>query len=294
MKNKTLKTLCLMFFISIQICFAQKVQQPKTVKNKTIAEPKTNSSDSQFYIGFNAGYNLPAGANVNYNYKSENPSPTLYRQRVFHLSYGKGTNIGLNMGYNLNKNFGLELGINYLMGETKDESSSFDGTYFNSTFTTKMLQFRPTVFIDAGYEKINPYAKFGLVVSTGNIIEKYESNDLTDKRNYALKFFGGIGTGFTSSAGVSYKINNKINLFGELNYIKLTYSPKNRTVIENTKNGIDLLPSLKTIEIETEFVESIITTVGAPTANVNEPKKEIAIFKGMSSIGLNIGLQYNF
>ena len=94
--------------------------------------------------------------------------------------------------------------------------------------------------------------------------------------------------------GISYKINDKINLFGELNYIKLTYSPKNSTLIESSENGIDLLPSLKTIDIESEYVESITTTVGAPPANVNEPKKDIAVFKGMSSIGLNIGLQYNF
>ena len=294
MKNKILKTLCLMFFISIQICFAQKVQQPKTVKNKTIAEPKTNSSDSQFYIGFNAGYNFPAGANTNGNYRSENTSATTSKARTFYVSYGKGTNFGLNMGYNLNKHFGFELGVNYLIGEINDESKEYDGKYFNTILNTKMLQFKPTVFIAAGYEKINPYAKFGLVLSTGNITEKYDSYDLTDKSIYAVKFFGGIGIGFTSSAGISYKINDKLNLFGELNYIKLTYSPKNSTVIESSKNGIDLLPSYKTSEIETEYVESITTVVGAPAANVNEFKKEIAVFKGMSSIGLNIGLQYNF
>ena len=206
MKYRKLKLLrivflCALILVSIDT-FSQKASNQIKSNTKTQkAESNQPENNSKFYIGFNAGYNFPAGANTNGNYRYGNTSATTSIARTLYVSYGKGTNVGLNMGYNLNKHFGFELGVNYLVGEINDESKDYDGKYFNTKLNTKMIQFKPTVFIAAGYEKINPYAKFGLVLSTGNITEKYDSYDLTDKSIYAVKFFGGIGIGFTSSAG---------------------------------------------------------------------------------------------
>ena len=134
-------------------------------------------SDKGFYISLNSGYNFGMGnpdyyqsavlGIINYN----EISPTTNTRELVAANLGKGLNIGADFGYLINKNLGFELGINYLFGgKITANQISFNGNYGNSEVSAKMIQFKPTLVFRAGFDKINPYAKVGMVIGSGKII----------------------------------------------------------------------------------------------------------------------------
>lgn len=261
---------------------------------------ETNAqTDKGFYVSANIGYNKgTASANLLHamylgSVNTTETSPTTSQSKVVSLTIGDGSNFGANFGYMFNKNLGLELGANYLLGSTTNGSwTSYTGNNSNSETSAKMLQIKPTIVFRAGYEKINPYAKIGMVIGSGKITNNQNRTSGVDVFRETLELSGGTPIGFNGNLGVLYKLNNKISLFGELNLTSLEYAPKKGITTVSTKNGIDQLPLMTVREKEGEFVDSI-TETGLPD-NPNEPNKVIKIPFSLNNFGLNIGLQYQF
>lgn len=256
-------------------------------------------SDKGFYASINSGYNLGTG-NVDY-YQAmivgmvnfNETSATMSTTEMIKANLGKGLNAGVNFGYMFNKNIGFELGGNYLFGgKIKASTKSYTGDYSNSEISTKMIQIKPTLVFRSGYDKLNPYAKVGLVIGTGKITNYRDQKSGIDFSTQTLELDGGIPVGFHASIGTLYKLNEKLSLFGELNLVSLHYAPKKGHITEATENGVDQLPTMTVEQKEIEFIETF-TDTGAPS-NPNEPSKNPLIDFSFSSFGLNIGLQYKF
>ncbi|MEO8235803.1 MAG: outer membrane beta-barrel protein [Flavobacterium sp.] len=251
------------------------------------------------YVSISTGYNMGTG-NANYYQSavlgminSTETSATTSQSEFIKTNLGKGVNAGANFGYMFNKNIGLELGANYLIGgKTKSAQTHSNGDYTKSEVSAKMFQIKPTLVFRGGYDKINPYAKVGLVIGSGKISNTQNEKDGIDIYSRTLELNGGTPIGFHASLGTLYKLNEKISLFGELNLVSLEYAPKKGIYIQYTKNGVDQLPTMTTREKEVEFVDSY-TDTGSPS-NPNEPNKSFQIPLSFSSFGLNFGVQYHF
>jgi outer membrane protein W len=256
-------------------------------------------SDKGFYASVNSGYNLGTG-NVNYYqamllglYNSNEITATTNTTELVKSNLGKGFNIGANFGYMFTKNIGFELGANYLVGaKIKSAQTSYTGDYANSEVSAKMIQIKPTLVFRAGYDKINPYAKVGMVIGSGKIINTQNDKNGVDFSTKILELDGGTPIGFHGSIGTLYKLNSKLALFGELNLVSLEYAPKKGQITTATKNGVDQLPTKAVEDKEIEFIDSFVST-GAPS-NPNEPSKTPKLPFSFSSMGLNIGIQYQF
>jgi opacity protein-like surface antigen len=253
-------------------------------------------SAQKLYFTINGGYALEsnktniAGEYLFYNLTAT--SATYERTEIISFSLGKGVNFGGAVGYMFHKNIGAELGVNYLIGaETTGKGTSYTGDFFSRGYKAKMLLFKPSLVISAGFEKINPYAKFGLLMSTGSITRQSDSKNGANTSEQTSKIDGGIGIGFTASAGISYGITPKIAIIGELNYNGLTYSPKKEQLTASKRNGVDILNTLTTSQKETEFTDTFIDD-GTPS-DPNKPSKNYFQNLPLSSLGFNIGLRYN-
>jgi Outer membrane protein beta-barrel domain len=251
----------------------------------------------KLYFTVNGGYALESnktnlvGEYILYNLNTT--SATNENSEIFSFSLGKGVNFGGAIGYMFHKNIGAELGVNYLIGaETTGKGTSYTGDFFNRSYKAKMLQFKPSLLISAGFEKINPYVKFGLLISTGNVVNESDSKSGANTLERTTKLDGGIGIGFTASAGISYGIAPKIAIIGELNYNGLTYSPKKGQVTASKRNGVDDLATLTTRDKETEFSDTFIYDSRTPL-DPNKPSKSYFQNLPLSSLGFNIGLRYN-
>jgi hypothetical protein len=248
------------------------------------------------YACLNLGYGL-GKSTMNLEawsfYNSTTTTSTQTDEQIV-VSLGKGLNFGGTIGNMFNENVGAELGINYLLGgkaKAKDEYP--DGTT-EYKFYARMLRFIPAIVIAAGSDGINPYAKFGVVISTGSAKYEWEDNDNGDLMIAKWKYSGGIALGFMGAVGALYPLNDNMSLFVEINTINQSYAPKKGELKEATVNGVDQLPDLTTSQKEVEFVKETTYDFegGAPPSS--EPTEQLKQKLPLGSVGINFGIELRF
>jgi opacity protein-like surface antigen len=263
------------------------------------------------YVKLNVGYGMPASSqNIEgfNNYTSSYSGGDYWDETVerVNFSLGQGINIGGNIGYMFNSNFGLDLGLSYLMGGKTEASGSelYDSWYYYTSETKRsvsstMFRFSPSFILVADMLKINPYARFGVVVGKGKInIEMtedyYEDYDgiyeYTEKRK--LELSEGMSVGLSAGIGALYNVAGNISVFGELSMISMTYAPEKGKLVEFTRNGEDYLMELSRYEKEIIFLDKIDGYDSEPQGD--EPQKQLKTNMPFGSFGLNLGIRIGF
>jgi opacity protein-like surface antigen len=248
------------------------------------------------YAKINAGYGLNMSSqNIDYfhfiNYTIDTVSST---QEQVKTSLGKGFVCEGAVGYMFNKNIGAEISVSYLLGAKTKTKQTLYGTIRNNSLAANMLSINPSILIACGFEKINPYAKLGLIVGYGKIIyeDDYTSagGSLVSEK---MELSGGIALGLKAGAGVTYNLSEKLSLFGEINMVNLSYSPTKGKLKKSSIDGTDRLPDMKTSEKEVDFVESYTSDTNTPYTN-DVPRKELIETYPFGSAGINVGIQFKF
>jgi len=220
-------------------------------------------------------------------------------------SLGTGLNVNLGLGYMFSKYLGVDLGFNEFIGfGVKTKYNLTQGAYsqqFDDKYSCKMFQIIPALFITPGFEKINPYGRFGLIIGVINQTNYSYTNtrsDIPDLKavnstveNYKDKDSGGIALGFSTAVGADYKLNDKLTLYAEINMNGVNYSPKKGKVVEWTKDGVDQIPLLQTKDLEWEYVKTLDKEVNIPDSSPDQYLKESAI---LTNVGIGIGLKFRF
>lgn len=203
-------------------------------------------------------------------------------------SFGKGTNVGINIGYMFNRNVGVELGADYLLGGKNNFKIKEEDDISETSVHAKMIQLRPTMRIAAGKDKINPYAKVGLVIGVGGSIDsELEITDGTDKTSVILVKDQGIAFGFTGAGGVDFSINEKMSIFSEISFTGLSFNPKKGKITKAEFNGEDQLPNIDVRQKEYDYVKSADISAGDADTPQQLPKTS----QNFNSMGINIGLK---
>jgi opacity protein-like surface antigen len=257
------------------------------------------SSAQGFYANLNLGYgfgmssqNLPDF----YNYKSSNSATGSFKMEYeqVDVSFGKGINLGGSLGYMFNKNIGAELGLSYLIGGKSKASDSYaSGSSNEAILSAKMFRFNPSLLISSGLDKINPYAKMGIVIGSGTITYEYNEIDIVNQDIYDEKweYNGGVAIGLSSAIGVMFSLSDNISFFSEVNMINLSYAPQKGELVEANFNGVSELPFLTTSEKEIEFVKNYTSIDG--TGSSSQPDKQLSQKMPFGSVGLNFGIKFN-
>lgn len=269
----------------------------------------------ELYMKANVGYNFPIASVINSdmsgNYLTYNTTLTqnsssnsfTINYDASRLSLGKGLPINLSIGHLINKNIGIELGCFYLFGiktEFTKTTNYTNGAKRIETFKFKgnMVGITPSMVIESGYEKINPYSRFGFLLAfptftteyTKEFINSSNADPSFENQDEIWKYYKGISLGFNSSFGVSFKLTDKINIFSELNIVVLSYAPKKGKQMKNILNSVDRMPLESTFEKE-EIYENNLTINESDQVNQNEPYKRSRFNVPFSSFGSNIGIK---
>lgn len=243
------------------------------------------------YVNINAGYGLGMGSFSSSN-RTQTTTSTTYEN--VKISFGKGLDLGASFGYMFNKNIGAELGLSYLIGsKTTITDKSTNGTT-EDNYSAKMFRINPSLIIAAGFDKINPYAKLGLIVGSGSLM--IETNDIStngDKDLSETKFNGGFAIGLNAGVGVLYSLSEKMSLFGEINMVSLSYAPTKSEMTKGTFNGVDYLSQLDVRDKQTEYTDSYTRNNSTPI-DVTKPSQDTKQNMPFGSVGLKIGLRINF
>lgn len=250
-------------------------------------------SAQRSYANINIGYAFQSSAQniAGFNNFSSNGGNSLRHYEQINLSLGKGAQLGGALGYMFNPHIGMELGLNYLRGTQIDATRSNNNGYTNYHFWANQFRFNPTLVLATGMEKINPYAKFGLVLGIGSVhqtINDYEGNDI---ENIEIKSNGGTAVGFNSAIGALFNLKENVNLFAEISLMNLSYAPSKSLLTKDEVNGVDRLPFMTTSQKEGEYVDSY--TIDPNNQRPNSiPSLSLKTKMPFSSIGFNFGLQF--
>jgi hypothetical protein len=269
-----------------------------TVLAALITTMLSTGSYGQLFTNLNIGYglgkstsNLPFWGFHNYTQNSV----TSYTEEQIFLSLGKGLNFGATIGNMFNEHVGAELGFNYLMGgKSKASDEYMNGAKTDYVLMARMGRVIPAVVIAAGGEKIDPYAKFGVVISLGSV--KYEIED-NNNGNVSIDkwcYSGCVALGFMGAVGAKFPLSNNMRLFAEINTINLSYAPKKGELKESTVNGEDRLPDLSTREKEIEFVDQITYDYEGGNQSDSDPTQILKQKFPLGSVGINLGLEIWF
>ncbi|MGB1204580.1 MAG: outer membrane beta-barrel protein [Chitinophagales bacterium] len=239
-------------------------------------------------------------------------------------TFGGGLNGRLGIGYMFNKHVGLELAFVYVAGSTvTTDNNSLGEEYDNSEAYTNRYSALPALVIDAGLEKISPYARFGLTLPLGGGTHgNRESNapwmvsdvipllyDSASSFIAVSEAHGQFGIGFNSAFGVNYNISSKIAIFGEVFYEALrikrgTYEVSEATLTMIDGSTEDVLPLLSLggayayteyfDEIDDEKLAAHQEAAGAEYGTKDYPAWDWVQDSNFASFGFNLGVKFSF
>ena len=89
-----------------------------------------------------------------------------------------------------------------------------------------------------------------------------------------------------------YKLNETLSLFGELSIQNLNYAPTNGEVTVYTKNGVDKLSSLTTLQKEIEYLDDYTLDSASPLTSTQVQKQKKVNYP-FSSFNINLGIRYS-
>lgn len=155
-----------------------------------------------------------------------------------------------------------------------------------------MFQVIPSFVLNAGMETFDPYARFGLVIGAiSRVYVKEQEKDNSNTWDYEGIYKGGLPLGFSAALGVNYTLNDRFNVFAELNCNGINYSPKKYELTLYELNGEDLLDDLTTSQKEIEFVREYDALDPVPSSSPEKRLKESFPF---SNVELNLGVELRF
>ena len=251
------------------------------------------------------------------NYGSENQSTT----QLF-TSLGGGLNGHLGIGYMFSPNFGIDIAGLYLLGSRVLVDEKTNGSqYDRSESYTRQLRVIPSLVVDAGLEKISPYARLGLVVPVaGASYGERESNApefvstiipaiRPDATGFEAKSVakGALSIGIKTSLGINYNLNESLAIYGELAHTNLRIKRASYEVekaelsypSQDNEDVISLLSlggayayteyqnELSTSELEKAMGEDNYGTKDNPALAITEDAN-------FNAFGINIGIKFSF
>ncbi len=252
----------------------------------------------KFYARVGVGGGISTSASLDLIYKYETDGTSSYLS-IVPVGIGNGVNGNLSFGYLFNKYLGVDLTVNGFMGfpTGSDSVSSLLGSSRSEVkIAGDLISFIPGIVITAGLEKVNPYARFGVLIGAFPMLfQRYKMENPTvnpaQSAELTNSFYGGVALGYSATGGCDFSLNKLINLFVELSFSHATWSPNYSEVIEYTVNGEDRLSTLTTYQKKTEYVDKIKFDVNPSLDSPREALRETYPF---STFAVNFGVKFKF
>ena len=227
-------------------------------------------------------------------------------------TFGGGLELDLTGGYIINNYLAVELGIVYLKGDEKTI-----GQYQDALSTEKATSYlngvllSPSLVVDPGFSGINPYVRAGLVLTAAGKLYVDTSVDIpggggpgTDiDVNAQTVVEPDFSVGYAGAIGALFPINEKISLFGEMEFRNFTIRAKEGEIEEFSTVAIsggtstpvqgqqleNLPVSSKRFIFSDSYQASLVTE--PPT---NEPRTIPVQYVNAGSMGVNFGVYMKF
>jgi len=244
-------------------------------------------------IGLSGG--TSSSLDMLYNYTDDGSTKSIH---VVPVDLGSGFTGSVAFGYMVKKYLGFELAVSQFIGfpNLGDSIMKFPGgTDVTARITGNMLSITPSILITAGLEKVNPYARFGMVIGVlPNLYGRFEATQATNPPTDIVmikKHYGGVALGYAAALGVDFNVSKLISFYAEATFQGITWSPFYSEIIKYTIGGVDHLGDLTTFQKETEYYSKLILN---DYVSPDVPKKELRKTYPFDNAGVTLGVRFKF
>ena len=218
-------------------------------------------------VRLDIGAGLPSGVSTIQNTSNGNTT-------IAPLSYGTGFNIALAGNYMFSDHIGAGLDLNYMIGynTTSTDDGSSGGSSNTIVYKGTLFAITPNIILSANADKINPYARFGIVIGLPSYsITTTETGPSFLSGANIDTYSGGLALGWYAGFGIQFPLSDKLKLNVELFDRDLTYLP---TTYTNTQafDGASQAP-----------------TRTLTTSNSNQ--NNLTSYQPFGSVGIKVGVQ---
>lgn len=260
----------------------------------------------KFYSRFSLGYSRPIASQsidgLDYYYFSNYLLGSENRDDDFaegiNVSFGEGLHGNMGLGWYWTESLSLELNFSYSYSRKFKSEQIIPGDQeIRFDLRGKMFSMNPAVVFNSQIAESNfsYYSRMGLIVGISTSIVQNENYvgyfPVKGESNVSFESKGSIPIGFNGALGIKWKLP-KLALFAELDFRALSYSPKNRSMTSAENNGESVIEAFSTRQKEIEFVE-VHDRASFALGTGDTPRKVLERSYSFSSIGLNIGVQYD-
>jgi hypothetical protein len=244
------------------------------------------------------GFNLtPATATSQHLIRGSESDRTTYKNTLY--SYGQGWNANAELEYFWGKHFGTGLGIGYLRSdkiETRYSETPVWPTYRQEyESTASMFRISPFVKFKFDLGQWSVFSRMGYLLGVAGQIDwrtnsighwfPIESHEIYHK---------GLSHGATAGLGGSYRLSPRFSLSAEARLFVHSFGPRKGELISivGLENNNDV-PNLIYGQVHTDFLDEYTEPYPFESREwLDQPAKQLRQFYPFSSIGLNLGLQY--
>jgi len=269
-----------------------------SVSLSVIGQEKQTQNFFRFYanVGVGGGISTSSSFNLLYDLDMNSTNPSI---SVHPVGLGNGFSGYATFGYRFNKYLAVDVTANEFLGLPVGGDSVvnlYGSGHAETKILGRMFSVIPAIVISAGLEKINPYARFGLLVGAfPTMLTRYSEANAKGNPATSLEitnhYYGGVALGYSATGGVSFKISKLITLFTELQFSHATWSPDHSEIIKYTVYGEDKLSTLTPYEKQVDFVR---TKYLADPKNSGSPRQELRMTIPFSTFAANFGVSFNF
>jgi hypothetical protein len=260
----------------------------------------TNGTDllsQNFFINLNPGYSFSAASHSNSCFTLYNNVNAKAIFDVKDFSLGHGYNIGLAGGYMFNENISVYCGLNYLLGKenviTNEEIQTPVTNFYTHRIKGSSYQLNPALEMAIRIQKYRFYSRFGAIIAYSSMNIEHDDKDSGWHKIRLEKYAGNFSAGCSGTFGISRDISERVIFFTEVELRCLNYAPKKSKVTKYSKDGVDLLYTLRKYERETEYSKHVEIDLTEPL-NYDQPAKDLRSKYPFSSLSIMIGLRYTF
>lgn len=205
-------------------------------------------------------------------------------------SFGSGLTFNVGFGASLNGALGYDVELGYLIGKKYSSGQRYEDDFYLETYDSEVgsssFQIAPSITFTAGTGSIQPYTRIGPVIGFTKL--KYEDSEYDSYNDYRevmeYEYTGGMSVGFKGVLGVNFNADQKVQFFAEVNFLSMSYAPKDGKITAYSVNGEDALDSIPSEDRKIEFKDEITSD---DDGNVALRRKY-----PMGSIGLQVGIKY--
>jgi len=222
---------------------------------------------------------------------------------------GEGYKAMATVGYMFAPYFGVELTGTYfhgretLIGRFQSPSAQSEAVAFLRGFDVM-----PAIILTPGLDGINPYTRFGLILSAGGDLTVEtavdQANGIGPNADLRIRAETEVqprfSIGYSAVAGVTFPITETLRVFGELQYNNFSLEGEEAEIKEFTSLAVsddetNLLPGRQLEDLpvsEKKFIfKDQFTQSATQEPPADEPRVLPTRYLNASNVGINIGLR---